>query len=143
MTFPYDDILDHPRYTPKNREPLPMKSRAAQFSPFAALTGYDDAIAEAHRLTEEKRPLTSEEETILNMKHKILVKHLKDHPILSISHFVPDERKSGGRYETKTGPVVAINEFMGWLRFADGTKIFFTNLFSMEGKLFDDLDFLL
>ncbi len=143
MTGPYDDILDHPRYTPKNREPLPMKSRAAQFSPFAALTGYEDAIAEARRLTEEKRVLTSEEEHLLNTKHKILMEHLKERPILSITHFLPDEKKSGGRYEEKTGAVVAVSEAMGWLRFADGTKIFFTNIFSMEGELFDALTFFL
>ena len=93
----YDDIIDLPR--PKSRhEPMPMSDRAAQFSPFATLTGYGDAIDETARLTDVRIELSEEERAELDYKQQYL--STLDAPTVSVTYFVPDERKSGGAYVT-------------------------------------------
>lgn len=116
----YDDIIGLPR--PKSKhEPMPMSDRAAQFSPFAALTGYGDAIDETARLTDHRIELSEEERTELDYKQQYL--STLDSPTVTVTYFVPDERKSGGAYVTHTGALKRIDEVERAMVFADGTRV--------------------
>ena len=116
----YDDIIDLPR--PKSKhEPMPMSDRAAQFSPFAALTGYGDAIDETARLTDHRIELSEEERTELDYKQQYL--STLDSPTVTVTYFVPDERKTGGAYVTHTGTLKRIDEVERMVVFKDGLRV--------------------
>lgn len=116
----YDDIIDLPR--PKSKhEPMPMSDRAAQFSPFAALTGYGDAIDETARLTDARIELSEEERAELDYKQQYL--STLDAPTVTVTYFVPDERKTGGAYVTHTGVLKRIDELERMMVFEDGTGV--------------------
>ncbi|MBO4919672.1 MAG: hypothetical protein J5365_05895 [Erysipelotrichaceae bacterium] len=97
----YDDIIDLPRFVSKNRPHMSEYDRAAQFAPFAALTGYGETIKEAARMTEAFQELSDTEKEILDMKLSILQNHLDELPELRILYYVPDEKKKGGSYVEK------------------------------------------
>ena len=101
----YDDIIDLPHHVSATRTRMSMIERAAQFSPFAALTGYDAAIKETWRLTDQRIELSEECRAALDRKQMLLLDHIGDRPEISITYFVPDERKNGGTYVTVTGKV--------------------------------------
>ena len=105
MTDNYDDIkhLTRPQYD--DLHPMSMHDRAAQFSPFAALVGYDDAVSETARLTDSKAELTEDEMFELNANLNCLLDSLDEQPQISVTYFVPDEKKSGGKYVEKVGVV--------------------------------------
>lgn len=116
----YDDIIDLPR--PKSKhEPMPMSDRAAQFSPFAALTGYGDAIDETARLTDARIELSEEERAELDYKQQYLA--TLDSPTVTVTYFVPDERKTGGAYVTHTGVLKRIDELERMVVFEDGLRV--------------------
>lgn len=116
----YDDIIDLPR--PKSKhEPMPMSDRAAQFSPFAALTGYGDAIDETARLTDARIELSEEERAELDYKQQYLA--TLDAPTVTVTYFVPDERKSGGAYVTHTGVLKRVDEVESMVVFKDGLRV--------------------
>ena len=116
----YDDIIDLPR--PKSRhEPMPMSDRAAQFSPFATLTGYGDAIDETARLTDVRIELSEEERAELDYKQQYL--STLDSPMVTVTYFVPDSRKSGGAYVTHTGVLKRVDEVERMMVFIDGVRI--------------------
>ena len=116
----YDDIIDLPR--PKSKhEPMPMSDRAAQFSPFAALTGYGDAIDETARLTDARIELSEEERAELDYKQQYLA--TLDSPTVTVTYFVPDERKSGGAYVTHTGVLKRVDEVESMVVFKDGLRV--------------------
>lgn len=116
----YDDIIDLPR--PKSKhEPMPMSDRAAQFSPFAALTGYGDAIDETARLTDARIELSEEERAELDYKQQYLA--TLDAPTVTVNYFVPDERKSGGAYVTHTGVLKRVDEVERMVVFKDGLRV--------------------
>lgn len=135
----YDDIINMPHHVSTTRPQMSMMDRAAQFSPFAALTGYDGAIKETARLTDEKADLGDEAITILNMKMQMLVETSEDRPEVCITYFKPDEKKSGGAYISVTGVVKKIDEFERILVLTDGTKIRMADIADIEGKIFDAL----
>ena len=116
----YDDIIDLPR--PKSKhEPMPMSDRAAQFSPFAALTGYGDAIDETARLTDARIELSEEERAELDYKQQYL--STLDSPMVTVTYFVPDSRKSGGAYVTHTGVLKRVDEVESMVVFKDGLRV--------------------
>ena len=119
----YDDIkhLTRPQYD--DLHPMSMHDRAAQFSPFAALVGYDDAVAETARLTDSKVELTEDEMTELNANLNRLLDSLDEQPQISVTYFVPDEKKSGGKYVEKVGVVRIYDEYSQELVFTDGVRI--------------------
>ena len=119
----YDDIINLPHHVSATRPQMSMMDRAAQFSPFAALTGYDAAIKETGRLTDEKIELGEEALNILNMKFQILVDSLDDEPEVTFTYFKPDERKAGGAYLTASGVVKKIDDFERMIVMRNGTKI--------------------
>ena len=123
MTDNYDDIkhLTRPQYD--DLHPMSMHDRAAQFSPFAALVGYDDAVAETARLTDSKAELTDDEMSELNANLNRLLDSLDEQPQISVTYFVPDEKKSGGKYVEKQGVVRIYDSYAGELVFTDGVRI--------------------
>ena len=118
---------------------MSMLDRAAQFSPFAALTGYDDAIHETGRLTDKKIDLSEEEKEALDRKQQFLMERLGGHPALTVTYFVPDAKKSGGAYVTKSGNLKKIDEFERWMMLMDGTKIPLDDVADIESELFRDM----
>ncbi len=123
ITDNYDDIkhLTRPQYD--DLPPMSMHDRAAQFSPFAALVGYDDAVAETARLTDSRAELTEDEMTELNTNLNRLLDSLDERPQISVTYFVPDEKKSGGKYVEKVGVVRIFDSYAGELVFTDGVRI--------------------
>ena len=125
----YDDIIDLPR--PKSKhEPMPMSDRAAQFSPFAALTGYGDVIDETARLTDRRIELSEEESAELDYKQQYLA--TLDAPTVTVTYFVPDERKSGGAYVTHTGVLKRVDEIERMMLFMDGTRVELDDVMGIE-----------
>lgn len=119
----YNDIkhLTRPQYD--DLPPMSMSDRAAQFSPFAALVGYDNAVAETARLTDSKAVLTEDEMSELNANLNRLLDSLDEQPEISVTYFVPDEKKSGGRYAEKVGTVRIYDSYANELVFTDGMRI--------------------
>lgn len=103
MTGKYDDIIYLPHHVSGKRPAMPISDRAAQFSPFAALTGYDEAVMETGRLTDRMHELSEEDTAKLNRQLQFLMTKLREQPTLSVTYFVPDEKKSGGAYIVKKG----------------------------------------
>ena len=133
----YDDIMGLPHHASKTRPQMPMSDRAAQFAPFAALTGYDSAIKETEHLTDKKIELDEEALTILNMRYRLLVDTLDEEPKVEITYFKPDERKAGGAYLTITGVVKKINDFERLITMKDGTKIPMDDIIAIDTGMND------
>ena len=133
----YDEIMGLPHHVSKTRPQMPMSDRAAQFAPFAALTGYDSAIKETERLTDKKIELDEEALTILNMRYRLLVDTLDEEPEVEITYFKPDERKAGGEYLTITGVVKKINDFERLITMKDGTKIPMDDIIAIDTGMND------
>ena len=128
----YDDIIDLPR--PKSKhEPMPMSDRAAQFSPFAALTGYGDAIDETARLTDARIELSDEERAELDYKQQYL--STLDSSMVTVTYFVPDSRKSGGAYVTHTGVLKRVDEVEREMVFGDGTRVEMDEVVGIECEI--------
>lgn len=123
MKTPYDDIIRLPHHVSQNHPQMSMHDRAAQFAPFAVLTGYEAAVGETARLTTERRELDAQEAEELNRRLTDLAARLKDRPKVTIEYSVPDERKSGGAYVTVTGRVRNISVAERLLVMEDGTEI--------------------
>ena len=123
MPGPYDDILHLPRPVSKKHPPMPMGKRAAQFLPFAALTGFEGEIAETGRLTEAAPELGEDALVALDRQLALLRQRLPEQPEVTIVRFVPDEKKDGGQYETLTGRVRRLDEPNRVLILTHGVKI--------------------
>ena len=132
MTDNYDDIkhLTRPQYD--DLHPMSMHDRAAQFSPFAALVGYDDAVAETARLTDSKAELTEDEMSELNADLNRLLDSLDEQPQISVTYFVPDEKKSGGKYVEKQGVVRIYDSYSQELVFTDKFRINIQDIISIK-----------
>lgn len=122
-THKYDDIIHLPRPVPKGRCPMSDDDRAAQFSPFAALTGFDDTIAETARLTDRRIELDEDEKAVLDEALYRLRESLSRQPEIEATYFVYDERKAGGAYRTVRGHVKRIDDYSGVLLLTDGRTI--------------------
>lgn len=139
MNDQYGDIFHLPHHVSKTRPQMSMEDRAAQFSPFAALTGYDAAILETGRLTEEKLELGEEARAILDRKQRYLAEIIDTKPEITVTHFVPDEKKSGGAYSTVTGFLKRIDEYERVLVLTDGRKIQLDAIFDIESGMFQKI----
>ena len=136
----YDDIINLPHHVSQTRPRMSMTDRAAQFSPFAALTGYDAAIQETGRTTEQRMELAEDSRAELDRKQQLLAEHLSEHPEVSVTYFVPDQRKSGGAYVTVTGRVKKIDSYQRLLVLNNGAGISLDDILNMECELFCDTD---
>ena len=140
MNGKYDEIMGLPHHISKTRPQMPMSDRAAQFAPFAALTGYDAAIKETGRLTDERIELDVEALSALDMKYQLLMEALDEAPEVTITYFQPDERKAGGKYITATGALKKVDDFERRITMQDGTKIPMDDVISIDGELFSSLE---
>ena len=132
----FDDIINLPHHVSATRPQMSMLDRAAQFSPFAALTGYDAAIKETGRLTDEKIEMDEEALNILNMKFQILVDSLDEEPEVTFTYFKPDERKA---YIEVTGTVKKVDDFERLIVMQNGMKIPMDDILNIEGHIFASL----
>lgn len=136
MRNDYDDIINLPHHVSKTRPQMSMIDRAAQFSPFAALTGYDAAIKETGRLTDDKIELDDDTLSDLNMRYQILIDKLDEQPDVAITYFKSDETKDGGAYLTITDKIKRIDVYERLITTMDGTKIPMNNVINLEGNIF-------
>ncbi|MDE5858845.1 MAG: hypothetical protein K2H23_00400 [Oscillospiraceae bacterium] len=128
----YDDMLNMPHHVSSTRTHMSMHDRAAQFSPFAALVGYDDAVKETSRLTNEKQELTADKIADLNQKIAFLIEHADERPEITIEYFIPDEKKTGGKYVTLSGNFRRIDVYNHNMVFASGEEIPLNDIFAIE-----------
>ena len=136
----YADIIDREHYVDPNHPQMPRLNRAAQFSPFAALTGYEDMIVEAARQTDEwAEPDDSAKEEIGRKLNAVLQSELQ--PEVTVTYFVPDDKKAGGRYVTVSGNVRKLDGVKRVMVFADGTRIPIEDIGYIDGSLFQRLGF--
>ena len=137
-TRKYDEIIGLAHHTSPTRTRMSMRDRAAQFAPFAALTGYDSLVEETARLTDSENEMGEYDVARLDTKLRILKEHERNRPYVEITHFVPDKKKAGGRYETSRGRIYRIDEIekLVWL---DGEKkISFERISAISSLLFTD-----
>lgn len=130
-TDKYDDIIDMPHHVSKRRAPMSRIERAAQFSPFAALVGFEAAIEETARLTDSRIELTEEEKSALDRKLRLLAEDPKAAPV-NLIYFSPDQRKTGGTYITITGQVSKVDPYLERIVMADGTAVDFEDVVQLE-----------
>ena len=128
----YDDIIDLPHHVSATRPQMSRLDRAAQFAPFAALTGYGAAIKETARLTDERSELGEYELMELNAGIHMLMERIDEHPQVEITYFKPDERKDGGAYLTVKSRAKRLNEYERFLLLEDGTEIPFDDIYKIE-----------
>lgn len=124
----YDDIIDLPHPNSERHPRMPMANRAAQFSPFAALTGYEDTVRETARLTDGRVELTEEEKSILDGK----LQALKPGGRAAITYFQPDAKKQGGAYLTASGEVKRVDGTAGAVILADGRRVPIEDILEVE-----------
>ena len=137
----YADIINMPHHTSQTRPRMSMINRAAQFSPFAALTGYDAAVKETARLTDDQIELDECAKEMLSDKLQIITEHLDDMPQITFIYFEPDKKKSGGAYRSITGKVKEIDEYERIVKLMDGTKIPIQHICGIESDLFSELGY--
>ena len=123
ISHKYDDILSMPHPNSKNHPRMARRDRAAQFSSFAALTGHEEAICETARLTDEKAALGEDVMERLDWIFMQIKAKMSENPEVTITYFLPDEKKAGGRYESYAGVVKKMDEYKRELVFNDHTVI--------------------
>lgn len=123
MTDNYDDIINLPHHVSTRHPQMSMMNRAAQFAPFAALTGHAAAIEETARLTDTQMELADEDSEILNQKKAYLRKNINEHPTISITYFEPDKKKAGGAYKTIEGQLQNIDDYSQTIVLENGEVI--------------------
>ncbi len=138
MKNSYKDIINLPHPDSKTRPRMTIYNRAAQFSPFAALTGYEEAVKETARYTNEKAELSEYQIATLNDKLNIALEKKSSTPLLSITYFKPDIRKQGGEYITLTGVIRKIDEINHSLLLEDGVEIPLNLIYDIKGDVFEE-----
>ena len=123
MKEDYSDIINLPHHESRNHPQMPMEARAAQFAPFAALTGYDAVIHETARLTDKQVELEEYDNDRLNRIFSELMDSMEKHPMVTVSYFKPDEHKAGGAYMTVSGKLKKIDTYEQIMKMEDGTVI--------------------
>jgi len=137
MSGKYDDIINTPYHGSKRQKKMSNIDRAAQFSPFAALTGHGEAVKETERLTESFVELDENVKAVLDERIQIIKAVLSKCPEVRITYYLPDQRKEGGSYIEIHGVVKKINEFKRILTMEDGTEIPFDHISEIEGEIFE------
>ena len=133
----YEDIIHLPHHVSETHPRMSRLNRAAQFSPFAALTGYGAAIQEAGRLTDRKIQPDEDSQAVLDRKLAILREQLSKRPEVTVTYFQPDGKKDGGAYASFSGQVKKIQDYEQLLVFTDGTQIPFSDILDLDGEMFE------
>lgn len=136
----YDNIINLPHHVSKSYPPMSRLNRAAQFSPFAALTGYEGAIKETARLTDKKVELDETAKSALDEKLRIIHEQLTSNPEIEITYFQPDEKKDGGAYVSTFGIVKKIDSYERAIVMQDGTRIEIEDIISIKGEAIQSVD---
>lgn len=134
----YSDIIDLPHHVSKTHPRMSQNDRAAQFSPFAALTGYEDVIKETSRLTKNRKGVSVDKADELSKKLQILDNLISLHPFVRILYFKKDAKKSGGAYLSTEGEVRRINEYDRRIEFLSGVFVPIDDIFDLEGDIFEE-----
>lgn len=137
MKNSYDDIIHLPRHVSAMHPQMAVADRAAQFSPFAALTGYEAAVKETARLTDERVELDEYMKSVLGDRLQIIADRMDEHPEIAITYFRPDAKKAGGVYITATGTAKKIDEYERVVVMTDGTAIPIDEIFAIDGQMFE------
>lgn len=136
----YLDIINRPHHVSTKRPQMSRLNRAAQFSPFAALTGYDDLVRESARVTSRKVELSEDDLADINVRLQFVQEHISTYPKITVIYFEQDQFKSGGAYVECAGAVIKIKPFEQYLVMEDGSEIPFGDIISITGDLFKGLD---
>lgn len=135
----YDDIIDHPHPTSKTHPRMALSDRAAQFSPFMALTGYESAIHETARRTEDWSEPDESSRAELDRRLAVLREHLRERPPVTVVFFQPDQKKAGGAYRSVSGVVKKIDSYRCELVLETGERLPFRYIVDMDGEIFVDI----
>lgn len=135
----YEDIIDLQYCGSVTHACMPRIARAAQFAPFAALTGYEAAVKETARLTQDRVELDESKKAALNEKLRLIVEQRGDRPEVTITYFVPDDRKSGGAYVSVTGWVRNVNQYKCVVVMEDKTEIPIEQIYEINSDLFNQI----
>ena len=138
MSGRYDDILYLPHHVSPTRQRMTMAERAAQFSPFAALVGYGEAIRETGRAVGQQMELSEEEKAVLDQKQQIILAALEqgEEPEVTVTYFQPDRKKDGGEYVSYTGSIKKYKEIENTLVFGGGKEIPLNGIVDLTGTVF-------
>ena len=128
----YDDIILLPHPISKTHPPMPLSERAAQFSSFAALSGYEEAVEESARLTESRRELCCDAIENLDEQLRSIELEIDSHPEVELCYFIPDTKKAGGRYTTIQGQVKKIDPYNAEIVLLEGSRIPLADIISIE-----------
>ena len=138
--YRYDDIISLPHPGSQTHPPMSIENRAAQFLPFAALTGYDAAIQETARLTDRRIELNEDDKLMLSGKLQLVQDTIKARPQVKVTYFVPDTRKQGGAYIVVTGRVKKVDAVERQIVMSDGRCIPIDEVCAMDGELFRGME---
>lgn len=141
MNKDYSDIINLPHFEPKKHPRMSIEARSAQFAPFAALTGYEAAIKETARLTDKKIEIDDGLKQILNNKLQYILKNIYLDPIITLTYFKKDSKKSGGKYITKEVVIKKIDTIEGNIILKDKTKIKIDDIINITSELFNNIDY--
>lgn len=134
----YDDIINLPHPTSSTHPRMPVYDRAAQFAPFAALTGHDAAIRETARLTDRKVELDEDTKARLNKKLQIIAEQMETHPLIEVTYFLPDDKKEGGAYICVEEKVKKIDMYHRCIVLSDERVIPIDEIFDLNGEIFTE-----
>lgn len=137
MTDSYDDIINMPHHVSTSHPHMPVHDRAAQFSPFAVLTGHNEAVKETARLTEEPKELDENAKAALDLRLRILQEQVNEHPEITIIYYRPDGKKAGGSYITADGCLRKIDSFQHTVTMQNGTVIPIDEIIDITGDIFN------
>lgn len=137
----YEDIINLPHHVSKKHPQMSIWSRSAQFAPFAALTGYDDAVKETARLTDKRIEIDEGLKNILNNKLQYILENKLLQPEITFTYFVYDTKKSGGKYIEKTGVVKKIDLNEKYIMLKDKTKISIDEIINITGDILENINY--
>ena len=139
-TEKYSDIIDMPRPVSPYRKKMTARERAAQFSPFAALVGYDDEIVEAGRCTEKETELSEDQKREIDERLHFLMALAEHRPPVKITYYVPDEKKSGGSYVTVAGKFKSVRAYERDVLIGDRAGIPIERIRKVDSPVFEKFD---
>ena len=139
MKNPYEDIINMPHHVSSRHPQMSIENRAAQFAPFAALTGYGSAVTETARLTDKRITLDEHAMEHLGIRLNILQAEIDSQPEIEVTYFLPDQKKEGGAYVTVTGSLKKIDDYEGVIVFVGGEKVPLDDIVDIDCELFKDL----
>ena len=140
MSGKYDDIINLPHHVSETHPQMSMRNRAAQFSPFVALSGHSDAIHQTARYTDDFQGVDESNVEALNQKIAMILDKINEHPQITVTYFKPDEKKEGGSYTLKTGNIKRVDDYEHVLQFTDNEEIPIQSIFNIDGEMFSIID---